>query len=68
MMNTANGCWRLSMTTVNRSPDNNAPARKSEQGLQAPPSCTADDIYYFREGTNSRLYRWMGAHPCEYAT
>ena len=56
------------MTTVNRSPDNNAPARKSEQGLQAPPSCTADDIYYFREGTNSRLYRWMGAHPCEYAT
>ena len=45
------------MTTVNRSPDNNAPARKSEQGLQAPPSCTADDIYYFREGTNSRLYR-----------
>src|SRR5690606_5966727 len=24
---------------------------------------TAEDVYYFREGTHSRLYRVLGAHP-----
>jgi len=52
------------MTTVNNSPDKNS----TTQTLQAPPVCTEDDIYYFREGTNNRLYRWMGAHPCTHAT
>ena len=52
------------MTTVNNSPDKNS----MTQTLQAPPVCTEDDIYYFREGTNNRLYRWMGAHPCTHAT
>ena len=52
------------MTTVNNSPDKNS----TTQTLQAPPVCTEDDIYYFREGTNNRLYRWLGAHPCTHAT
>ena len=52
------------MTTVNNSPEKNS----TTQTLQAPPVCTEDDIYYFREGTNNRLYRWMGAHPCTHAT
>ena len=52
------------MTTGNNSPDQHHLART----LQAPPVPTADDIYYFREGTNNRLYRWLGAHPCSFST
>lgn len=53
------------MTTGNnlpeKKPTNQTPA------MQNPPVCTPDDIYYFREGSNCRMYRWMGAHPCSHA-
>jgi len=31
---------------------------------QAPSLLTAHDVYLFREGTHSRLYEKLGAHPC----
>lgn len=56
------------MTTGNTSPDKGTIQQASAvPAADSPPHCSADDIYYFREGTSTRLYNWLGAHPCTYA-